>query len=309
MVTVKLHAPTQPTARPLKTEPAGGDAVKENGSEKLREGAVADLEIRVEGLHKSFGEHQVLRGVDLEIRRGDVVAIVGGSGCGKTVLLDHVLGQLTADAGRVRVADYTRPEAPLVDISTLDEMELNAIHTHWGVVFQRNALFSGTVYNNIELWLREVKSLEDKEIMSIAREVLTAVALPVETGFLNTAIESLSGGMAKRLAIARALSMGPKIIFYDEPTTGLDPTSAAQVQDLVFATHFERGTDRPNRTTVIITHDKDLLSRLHPQIVMLHDGRVSFDGPFDDFEASDSPVIRPYFDLMPALHQRVSSRK
>jgi len=277
MVTVKPHAPIQPPA----------------------------IEIQIEGLHKAFGEHQVLRGIDLEIRRGDVVAIVGGSGCGKTVLLDHVLGQLTPDAGRVRVADYTRPEAPLVDISTLDDSELDDIHTHWGVVFQRNALFSGTVYDNIELWLREVKGLEDEDILQIANDVLTAVALPADADFLDTAIESLSGGMAKRLAIARAVSMGPKVMIYDEPTTGLDPTSATQVQDLVLSTHFERGTDRPDRTTVIITHDKDLLSRLHPKIVMLHDGRVSFDGPFGDFEASDSPVIRPYFDLMPALHQRV----
>ena len=305
MVTVRRHAPIQPTARPLKTERAGGDAVNENGSESRREGALADIEIQVEGLHKAFGQHQVLRGIDLEIRRGDIVAIVGGSGCGKTVLLDHILRQLTPDEGRVRVADYTRPEAPLIDISTLDDSELNGIHTHWGVVFQRNALFSGTVYDNIELWLKEVKSLEDKEIKLIAREVLTAVALPAEADFLDTAIESLSGGMAKRLAIARALSMGPKVIFYDEPTTGLDPTSAAQIQDLVLATHFERGTNRSNRTTVIITHDKDLLSRLHPQIVMLHDGHVSFDGPFGDFEASNSLIIRPYFDLMPALHRRV----
>lgn len=279
MVTVKPHASIQPMA----------------------------IEIQVKGLYKAFGEHRVLGGIDLEIRRGDIVAIVGGSGCGKTVLLDHILGQLIPDAGRVRVADYTRPGAPLVDLSTLDDSELDGIHTHWGVVFQRNALFSGTVYDNIELWLREVKSLEDDEIKAIAQRVLTAVALPADAGFLNTAIESLSGGMAKRLALARALSMNPKVLFYDEPTTGLDPTSAAQVQDLVLATHLDRGTDHPNRTTVIITHDKDLLSRLHPQIVMLHDGRVSFDGPFEDFEASDSPVIRPYFDFMPALHQRVPS--
>ncbi|MDA1088934.1 MAG: ATP-binding cassette domain-containing protein [Proteobacteria bacterium] len=263
-----------------------------------------DIEIQVEGLHKAFGDHQVLQGVDLEIRRGGVVAIVGGSGCGKTVLMDHILGQLVPDAGRVRVADYTRDEAPLVDIANLHEMELNAIHTHWGVVFQKNALFSGTVYDNIELWLKEVKELDDKEIEQIALDVLKAVALPTDAKFMHTDIESLSGGMAKRLAIARALSMDPKVIIYDEPTTGLDPTSATQVQDLVLATHFKRGVDNPNRTTVIITHDKDLLSRLHPQIVMLHNGRVSFDGAFAEFEDSPSPIIRPYFDLMPALHMR-----
>lgn len=272
-----------------------------------RAGAEAATEIRVEGLCNAFNGHQVLRGIDLEIYRSDVVAVVGGSGCGKTVLLNHILGLLTADAGSVLIADHEQPEAPLVDLSTLDDAGLDRIHIHWGVVFQRNALFSGTVYDNIRLWLREVKNLEDDAITTIARSVLTAVSLSADADFLDTATDSLSGGMAKRLAIARALSMDPIVIFYDEPTTGLDPTSATQVQNLILATHFERRQDRPDRTTVIITHDKDLLSRLHPRIVMLHDGRVSFDGPFDDFEASDSPLIRPYFDLMPVLHQRAAA--
>lgn len=278
----------------------GQSALKQETSP---EAAVADIEIQVEGLCKAFDDHRVLRGIDLEIRRGDLVAIVGSSGCGKTVLLNHVLGRLTPDAGRVRVADHARPGAPLIDIAAVDDAALDGIRTHWGVVFQRNALFSGTVFDNIGLWLREVRNLEDEEIEPIARAVLTAVALPAESGFLDTDVDSLSGGMAKRLAIARALSMDPKVIFYDEPTTGLDPTSAAQVQELVLATNVERDANRARRTTVIITHDKDLLSRLHPRIVMLHDGRVSFDGPFDDFEASDSTIIRPYFDLMPVLHQ------
>jgi phospholipid/cholesterol/gamma-HCH transport system ATP-binding protein len=107
--------------------------------------------------------------------------------------------------------------------------------------------------------------------------------------------------MAKRLAVARALSMDPMVVFYDEPTTGLDPTSASQIQDLVLATHFERD----DRTTIIITHDKDLLSRLQPRTVMMYEGRVYFDGPFEAFEASDSAIIRPYFHLMPVLHQRM----
>ncbi|NQU60800.1 MAG: ATP-binding cassette domain-containing protein [Rhodospirillales bacterium] len=264
----------------------------------------AGSEIRIEGLKKAFGDHRVLDGVDLDIRRGDIVAIVGGSGCGKTVLLNHILGELIPDAGSVRVVDYRKPDEPLVDIATLDDHEFDLIQTRWGVVFQRNALFSGTVYDNIELWLKEVRDLDDEEIEAIAERVLAAVALPEGAEFLHTTIESLSGGMAKRLAIARAISMEPKVIFYDEPTTGLDPTSAAQIQDLVFATHHEGAPAPPGRTTVIITHDKDLLNRLHPRIVLLHDGRVAFDGPFAEFEASDTPVIRPYFDLMPVLHRR-----
>ncbi len=262
------------------------------------------VEIEVEGLKKAFGEHQVLRGVDLRVCRGEMVAILGGSGSGKTVLFNHILGQLIPDSGRIRVADYTQAGTPLVDLATLDGQKLDTIHAHWGVVFQRNALFSGTIYSNIELWLKEIKNLEDEDIRSIARDVLSAVALPTDDDFMDNSTESLSGGMAKRLAIARAISMDPKVIFYDEPTTGLDPTSAAQVQDLIRETHVVVGTDRPKRTTLIITHDKDLLKRLQPKVVMLHEGRIFFNGPFEDFESSTSEVIRPYFDLMPTLQNR-----
>ncbi|MBO6521211.1 MAG: ATP-binding cassette domain-containing protein [Rhodospirillales bacterium] len=266
---------------------------------------VTEVEIEVEGLSKAFGEHQVLTGIDLCINRGDIVAIVGGSGCGKTVLLNHILGQLKPDTGHVRVADYNRPGAPLVDLAEVDAHELDAIHTHWGVVFQRNALFSGSVYANFALWLREVRNLTDDDIEPIARRALDAVSLPDDEEFMESDVDSLSGGMAKRLAIARALSMDPNVIFYDEPTTGLDPTSAAQVQDLIFETHVGDNPDHPKRTTLIITHDKDLLVRLEPRVVMLHEGLVHFDGPYSEFEAAPSPVIRPYFDLMPTLHQRV----
>jgi phospholipid/cholesterol/gamma-HCH transport system ATP-binding protein len=263
------------------------------------------VEIDIEGLSKAFGEHRVLTGVDLRIERGEIVAIVGGSGCGKTVLLNHILGQLDPDKGRVRVADYNRPGTPLVDLATVDEREVDAIHTHWGVVFQRNALFSGSVYDNFALWLTEIRNLDEAHIEPIALAALKAVSLPDDADFMDSDVDSLSGGMAKRLAIARALSMDPNVIFYDEPTTGLDPTSTAQVQDLIYQTHVGAAPGHPRRTTLIITHDKDLLIRLAPRVVMLHEGRVHFDGPYQAFEASDSSVIRPYFDIMPALHQRV----
>jgi phospholipid/cholesterol/gamma-HCH transport system ATP-binding protein len=262
------------------------------------------VEILIEGLYKAFDGKPVLKGVDLTVRRGDVLAVVGGSGCGKTVLINHVLGQLTPDKGRVLVTDHGLPGRPLVDLADIDLDRLDRIHMHWGVVFQRNALFSGTVFDNIALWLREVKNMDDAAIGEVARRVLKAVDLPADDEFLAQATEGLSGGMAKRLAVARALSMDPATLFYDEPTTGLDPTSSAHVHDLIAATHDEPRPGRPPRTTIIITHDKDLLQRLKPRVVLLNEGRVFFDGSLAEFEASSSPVIRPYFELMPSLHRR-----
>ena len=138
---------------------------------------------------------------------------------------------------------------------------------------------------------------------------LAAVALPTDPAFLDRDVNDLSGGMAKRLAVARAISMAPQMIFYDEPTTGLDPASSAQIHDLIAATHEAGagpgdGAGGGPRTTVIITHDKDLLRRLRPRIVMLHQGKVFFDGTLAAFEANDSPIVRPYFELMPVLHGR-----
>ena len=264
----------------------------------------APPEIQVEGLHKAFAGHRVLCGIDLTVGRGDLVAVVGGSGCGKTVLLNHILGSLEPDRGRILVADHDLPGAPLVDLAKLDTGVTDRLHTHWGMVFQRNALFSGSVVDNIGLWLDEVRGLDARAIDTIARRVLAAVQLPSTTDFLDKDVNELSGGMAKRLAVARALAMEPEVLFYDEPTTGLDPTTAATIHDLIAETHHAPTRSGGRRTSLIITHDKDLLQRLQPRTVMLHEGRVFFDGPFPDFAAARSSIIRPYFDLMPVLHGR-----
>ena len=262
-------------------------------------------EIVVQGLRKAFGRQHVLTGVDLTIRRGETVAVVGGSGCGKTVLMNLVLGLLTPDAGVIRVADHARRGSPLRDTASLGTRALERLHGHWGVVFQRNALFSGSVLDNIGLWLRETRNLREGEVHAIAVNVLDAVGLPSEPAFLAQASERLSGGMAKRLAVARALAMDPAVLFYDEPTTGLDPASAAQIHDLIQATQAQpTASDGRARTALIITHDKDLLARLEPRVVMLHDGRVLFDGDYDGFASARHPAIAPYFELMPTLHLR-----
>jgi len=262
------------------------------------------VEIRIEGLHKSFDGVEVLRGVDLDILRGELVTLVGASGCGKTVLLQHVIAHFRPDRGRVLVSDHALPGGPLVDLATLDERELDEIRVHTAIVFQRNALFSDTVYENIAIWLREILHMKEDAILARARDSLVAVGLEPTRELLRRHRDELSGGMAKRVAVARALAMRPMVIFLDEPTTGLDPTSAYQIHELIEDTHRRPVEGDTEPTTVIVTHDKDLLRRLRPRVVMLHDGKIHFDGSFEDFEASDSPIIRPYFDLMPLLHNR-----
>lgn len=262
------------------------------------------IEIEIQDLHKSFDSNEVLRGIDLEFRAGDITAIVGGSGCGKTVLLNTILGQYSPDSGSIKVLDRSARSPALRNLSDFGEMEIDDIHRHWGVVFQRNALFSGSVFFNIALWLREIKGMDDADIKPIAVHVLDEVGLPVTDEFLNRNSNELSGGMAKRLAIARAVAMDPYVMFYDEPTTGLDPTSSANIHNLIFKIHNTGKDTVGGKTSIIITHDKDLLIRLRPRIIMLHQGQVYYDGPFDEFEASESEVIRPYFDLMPVLQDR-----
>jgi phospholipid/cholesterol/gamma-HCH transport system ATP-binding protein len=264
------------------------------------------VEVRLDDVHKSFDHLDVLSGVSLDVGRGEIVAVIGPSGCGKTVLLKHIIGELQPDRGRVLVADHETSGAPLTDLATLDSDDMDRLRVHWAVVFQRNALFTGTVYENIALWLREVRRLDPETINSRARAVLQAVDLDPDQ-VMERDRDELSGGMAKRVAVARALAMEPMLLMYDEPTTGLDPHQASRIHDLICETHRE-GQMRPvPRTTIIITHDKDLLHRLQPRTIMLHDGKVLFDGSYDRLRESDAPAIRPYFDIMPALQQRPMS--
>lgn len=266
------------------------------------------IELRAENVHVSFDDLHVLRGVDVEVTGGEMVAIVGGSGCGKTVLLQCFLRNLTPQQGRVLLADHEREGAPLVDIHRLKEKRMQEVRRHWAVVFQRNALFSGSVLNNVALWLREIAGMKDET--AIRERVVTslrAVGFDPDDTLLAKQRDELSGGMQKRVAVARALAMDPLLVFYDEPTTGLDPSLAEQVHALIESVHASphEATGAP-RTTVIITHDKDLLYRLEPRIVMIHEGRAFFDGSYEEFAESSDDIVRPYFDLMPSLHARLN---
>lgn len=268
-------------------------------------GAILPIEIKVEDLHRSFGAHEVLRGIGLEIRSGEIVVIVGSSGRGKTVLLDHIIGLLTPTSGRIRVADHDLPDNPLVDLAATDPDRLDRIRLHWAVVFQKNALFSGSVYENIALWLREHTEKPERAIRRAAIESLRAVDLD-EKDVLDKDRDSLSGGMAKRVAIARAVAVDPVVLFYDEPTTGLDPVVAGRIHELIWKTHnrpVQTAAGVP-RSTIIVTHDKELLRRLRPRVVMLDAGRVCFDGEYDRFEESPVEAAKLYLQAMPVLHAR-----
>jgi len=263
----------------------------------------APPEILVTDVHVAFGDQKVLEGVDLTIRRGELVTIVGRSGSGKSVLVEVITGRLAPDAGQVRVADHERPDDPLVDVHGIDGQALDELRRHWAIVFQHNALFSGTVRQNIGLWLDEVAGLDEREIEQRVRQSVERVGLEPDQ-VLDLERSELSGGMAKRVAIARAIAMQPRLIFYDEPTTGLDPRHAAMIHDLVREVHGGRPGQDGTPTSIVITHDTTLLRRLAPRIVMLAGGRVHFDGPWSEFIESSDAEIRPYLEAMTGLHER-----
>ena len=277
------------------------------GGDTLGPMGAACIEVRGEGLVKSFGDHRVLNDVPIEVRSGEIVAIVGGSGSGKTVLLDILTGLVQADGGRVLVADHDKPGAPLVDIATLDEEGLSRIRLHWSVVFQRNALFTGTVFDNVALWFREHTEMSEAEIEGRVRESLTAAQLDVDD-VIRKSRDELSGGMAKRAAIARSIAVDPRVIFYDEPTTGLDPVVAGRIHELIWDVHHRPRADGSARTSVVVTHDRELLRRLAPRVFMLHESGVCFDGSYEEFgKPGTCPPAEEYLAAMPVLNARVDS--
>lgn len=261
----------------------------------------SDVEIAARGVRKSFGSKVVLQGLDLTIRRGEVLAIVGASGSGKTVFMHCLCGLLPISGGEVWVRDHSRPETPLVQLSELRDRRMEDVRRAWSVVFQHNALFSGTVYENCAVWLRENLAWEEPRIEARIREVLSETGLDV-ADVLYKERDALSGGMAKRVAVARALVPDPAVVFYDEPTTGLDPVNAVVIHDLIWQTHHLPSARGVARTSVIVTHDRDLLRRVHPRVVMLDGGRICFDGPYEDFARATSGPAHTYLELMPILH-------
>ena len=235
--------------------------------------------IRCEGLCKSFNGLKVLVGLDLDVLRGETLVIIGESGCGKSVLLKHLIGLLRPDSGRVLFAG--------TDITRLAEGELIGIRTRLGMLFQGAALFDSlSVLENVAFPLREHRRLPEREVRRIVAEKLAVVGL---TGSEQKMPADLSGGMKKRVALARAIALDPEVILYDEPTTGLDPLHADDINDLIIQT--QRAV---RATTVIVTHDIVSACRVADRIVMLHGGRIITGGSPEEILSSNVPEMQEF---------------
>jgi phospholipid/cholesterol/gamma-HCH transport system ATP-binding protein len=235
--------------------------------------------IRIRGLRKFFGRQPVLRGVDLDVATGEVMIIIGRSGGGKSVLLKHLLGLLRPDAGAVLV-DGT-------DITKLRGAALEAVRRRYGVVFQGGALFdSMSVFDNVAFPLREKTSLGAGDIDQRVEEKLAQVGL-VDMGHKNPA--EISGGMRKRVAIARALVTEPEIVFFDEPTTGLDPILVNTIHRLIQDLH------RKFRfTAVMVSHEIPEIFEIADRVAMLHEGMIIETGDARSIQNSANPIVQQF---------------
>ena len=236
--------------------------------------------IEIADLHKSFNGQPILRGVNLTIPRGKITVIIGPSGCGKTVLLRHIIGLLRPDRGRVVVDG--------VDLSRLRGHELNDFRRRFGMLFQSAALFDSlTVAENVAFPLVEQARRGGRpDIGRIAEEKLALVGLP---GIGHKIPSELSGGMRKRVGLARAIVLEPSIILYDEPTTGLDPIMAAAIDNLILSMQQRLGV-----TSVVISHDIESAFRVADQIAMVHEGRIVESAAPAAFGRSGNPFVREF---------------
>ncbi|HKY32808.1 MAG TPA: ABC transporter ATP-binding protein [Candidatus Polarisedimenticolia bacterium] len=234
-------------------------------------------------VEKSFGRKEVLRGVNLAIGRGETVVILGGSGSGKSVLIRHTIGLHRPDAGEVFV-DGT-------EISGFSEDDLMPVRRKIGMLFQGGALFdSMDVFENVAYALREHTEMDEDAIAARVREVLGLVELDAGVESLTPA--DLSGGMRKRVALARAIALSPQGILYDEPTTGLDPITADAINHLI------RGLQSAlNVTSVVVTHDIPSAFKVADRIAFLHDGRMDFVGDLDQARTTSNPRLRQFLTI------------
>jgi len=241
---------------------------------------VEDIIIELNQVYKSFGSKDVLKGINLSIAKGQTLVVIGRSGIGKSVMLKHIIGLMEPDSGSVKV--FGR------DLSSLSHREMNELMLSMGMVFQGGALFDSlTVSENVGFVLREYYGLSNAEIDKRIAESLDLVGL--DNGVWDLLPSSISGGMAKRVAIARAICHRPKVLLYDEPTTGLDPITADIIDRLIMRMHDELGV-----TSVVVSHDMTSAFKIASRIVMLHNGNFVIDAEPEEVKNSQNPVVRQF---------------
>lgn len=236
--------------------------------------------IEINNLHKSFGQNYVLRGVNLNIATGETIVIIGKSGCGKSVLLKHIVGLIMPDSGFIKVEDQT--------VNELDTKDLYKLRKKFGFLFQGAALFdSMTVEENISLALDESDNgYTTQEIKKLVGEKLEMVDMP---GTQNLKPAELSGGMKKRVGLARALIANPDYILYDEPTTGLDPIMADSIDKLI-----KDLTEKLNVTSIVVTHDMYSVKNVANKVAMMNEGVIHFIGSQKDLINSEDSIIQEF---------------
>jgi phospholipid/cholesterol/gamma-HCH transport system ATP-binding protein len=241
----------------------------------------AEPAIELRGVAKAFLGKPVLRGVDLAIRAGETTVILGGSGSGKSVCMKHMIGLLRADAGTVRVLGR--------DVTHLSERGWVDVRRDFGMVFQSAALFDSlTVYENVAFPIREHERWPESRVAERVAWCLGAVGLD---GVEQLLPAELSGGMRKRVGVARAIALAPKIILYDEPTTGLDPANARRIGGLVQSLQRELGA-----TSVVVTHDLEVAFAIAARIALLENGRIAIEAPASALRGGDHPALRKFVE-------------
>lgn len=235
--------------------------------------------IEIINLCKSFGNNQVLNNLNLTLNNGETTVIIGRSGCGKSVLLKHIIGLMKPDSGQVIIEG--------VDITTMDQKELNKLRTRFGMLFQGAALFDSlSVGENVSFMLSEHTDTPRHIIKERVKESLALVGLK---GIEDLKPAQLSGGMKKRVGLARAICMRPEIILYDEPTTGVDPIMGDAINDLI-----KELNEKLKVTSVAVTHDMKSAYKIASRIAMLYDGKIIAIGTPQEIENSKDPVVKQF---------------
>ena len=236
--------------------------------------------IKVDNVYKAFGAHKVLQGINLEVQQGESLVILGGSGTGKSVLLKAIVGLIPPDYGSIYIDGQ--------DTTHLPRSQRTKFFSKCGFLFQAGALFDSlTVEENIVFFAQKLYSLSKKELSRLAQDKLSKVGL--DARILNLFPCELSGGMQKRVALARTICTNPEIIFFDEPTTGLDPIMSNVINELIATMHKEM-----NITCITITHDMNSARKIGTQIAMLHEGKVHWQGSVQEMESAQNDVLQQF---------------